>query len=714
MRKFYADFETASAIDLLKVGTVRYASHSSTFVQCLGFTMLGTDYDEPRMEGVFTQKEIESKTSKTRTFLTDIANDPDVVIVAHNAFFDRNIWHYVMHKKLGYPDIPIERWRCTMAKCYKYSLPGSLSKAALALELETQKDLVGQQSMLLLCRPHKTPTYSCDTHLAPFSKPCCDNSYLVEFHTPAHFPTLFEKHYKYCLDDVRAMVELDCKLPDLSFNQQKIWEMDQRLNQRGLLLDIPLVEKAIELVSAYKADLCGEYQDITSMNKKPTQRKDLKKWLEDQDVYVINTKKSTFKPMLATGRLMNNVQRVMEISLASNKSSLAKYLKMEQLASALHILTELIQYHAAHTGRWGGRGVQPQNLPRPSIKDIPMILWCIENCTYEGFKMMYGDKLAEALASALRAMIIARPGHVFNSGDYKQVEARIAAWLTNQEWKLDMYRAGIDTYCKAAEPIVGYPVTPDMVDDRQVGKASELGLGFGGGINAFVNTAKIYGIDLRKIAKPILESATAKELDTAQYCYTFYQKTNDEECVDVSTGMACDVIKQRWRAANPEVTEYWEDLEAAACSAIETPGKRIRAKRVVWYMNGPFLICQLPSKNFIAYFKPELHEDQKGNRYFSWEPNDPKIKRKYSYGGFIFENVVQAVAYDVMSAALVRAEEYGFTPALTVHDEGVFEDWMHSLTLTSETLKEVLEEELPWYDGLPIEVDITRTVRYGK
>lgn len=715
MRKLYLDSETASRADLTDVDTVRYAKHRSTYVQVWGYAMDGGLGRFPD-QGWFTQHDIEHD-PEVRKALTDAANDNDVVFVAHNAFFDRLIWKYHMHKRLGYPDVPIERWRCTMAKAFKYGLPGRLKMLAQFLELETQKDMEGHTSMLALSRPLKKPVYSCHLHMQPHNKPCCEHAVKYDFHTPQHYPQLFAKHYSYCLTDVLAMKEADELIPDLSPRQQRIWQMDQRLNERGVRLDIPLVEKAVNLVGEYRAELTGEYLELTDHTHRPSQRKELAKWLEKQDVDVPNTKKTTLQPLLYGGRVSSDVGRVIEIVLATNKTSLAKYMKMEQLADAQHILTNLIQYHAAHTGRWGGRGVQPQNLPRPTFKDVATILFCIEVCSYDVFKTLYGDRTAEALACALRAMIIARLGMHFKIGDYRQVEARITSWLAGQDWKLNWFAAGVDTYCKAAEPVYGYEVDPSMKTERQTGKACELGLGFGGGIAALVNTARSNGVDLSVIAMPIVESATAAELSTAKYCSDFYYRTN-EETVDTTTALACDIIKQRWRAANPEIVDMWQDIEDAAVAALENPGKGNKyyccGERVHFYVNGPFLICKLPSGNFIAYFKPILHEDTRGNKYFSYKTPDWKIPRKTTYGGSLTENIVQAVAYDIMSWSMVVLEDEGFTPALTVHDEIITEDDDSDTSTTLSKFEEIMRRGFKWTAGLPIDVEVQQATRYGK
>lgn len=713
MEYFFLDFETGSKKDLTKVGAVRYASDRSTYVQCMGFSIRGEF-------GLMTQQEIERRDKN----LVSIASNPNVIFVAHNAFFDRMIWYHIMHKRLGYPDVPLERWRCTMAKAFSHGLPGNLKMAGRILMLENQKDLEGQASMLELCRPLKTKLYKCFVHgyFGGNKKPC-ECAIKVEFHDP-HYPphaAKFEKHYDYCIQDVRAMVELNSLLMDLAPSELELWFIDQRMNEEGVLVDMPSIIAAIDHVQAYKDELVGEYQQITGLTSKPAQRALLKKWLEDQDVDVKDTKKSTFLPMLAEGTLDKDVARVMEISLASNKSSLAKYIKMEQLANSFGIITELCQYHAAHTGRFGGRGFQPQNLPRPVVD--PMVVLDALGLDYDSLKMIY-PKVAEALSSALRSMMISRPGMKFIGGDFAQIESVVLAWLVGDQDKLDRFAsdfaekaaglpASSDAYCRAATPIFGRPITPKEKNERQVGKCSELGLGFEGGIHAFDTTAKGYGIDLRLIATNMLKDATYQELDSAKYTYTKFYLPKHKDGLDEKTGMACDIIKQRWREANPKIVAFWREIEDAATEAVRIKKQVSCANgKLLWFMQGRFLVCRLPSGRRMRYPYPVLKEGRKGDQ-LTYKSNDYKIAGwKSTYGGSLTENIVQAIARDLMRDALIRLAHAGYTPRLTVHDEVLCEVRKDFGSLAE--FRSIMLYCPKWAKGIPINVDCFEGDRYGK
>lgn len=713
MPEAYIDFETCSRADLPAVDTVRYAKHRSTFIHCVGLYFEPEDVNK-KIQRVFNRYDLESKTSLCRQLLTALAEDDDVTFVAHNVFFDRMIWKHVMHKKLGYPDIPLHRWRCTMAKAYKYGLPGSLHRAAVALELVSQKDMEGKQGMLRLAKPLKKKVYSCPIHKAPVSKPCCGNSVEFEFHTPEHFPTDFGRLYSYCIQDVLTMVELDRFLPNLSMQQQRIWMIEQKINERGLQIDFELVEKAIEIVEAYRAEEIGEYRKITDGKHDPSQRKKLLAWLNDEKKLDLpNTKKQTIQPLLLGGRVACDIKRAIELVLSTNKSSLAKYVKMAELCDATHVVYNLIQYHAAHTMRFGGRGIQPQNLPRPTVKDVSLVLWLIEKADYDLFKLFFGERVAEALSSALRSMIIARYKRKFLIGDYKQIEARLTSYFAGQDWKLDWFRNGVDTYCKAAEPIYGYAVDATMTKERQTGKAAELGLGFGGGIAALVRTAKQNGVDLSKIARGIIESATPDEIRKSQYCIDLYYRNNTEDPVDRDTALAAEIIKRRWRDTNPEIVDLWDAMEVASVKALRKPGKSFSCAngKLTWRLEGCFLNLYLPNKAFISYFKPKLHYDDRDEPYWSYATADPKEPRKYVYGGYLTENAIQFAAASIMCSAMVRLDKHGYTLALTVHDEIICEE---PLEAELEHFTKLMEVIPPGFDGLPLDVDSKEATRYGK
>src|ERR1700723_2001841 len=653
--KIYLDFETRSLADLKAVGAAKYAADPSTDVVCVG----AAEKKEPAMLW------------KPGGQLFSWANDPKNIFISHG-IFDQFIWQSVMVKKYGYPEITIERWRCTMAKCYAHGLSGSLKEAAIALKLPIQKDMEGRDNMLSLSKPRKNGT----------------------FWTPQDKPEAFEKLYEYCKTDVEVMRLIDETLQDLTPKEQKIWFIDQRINREGIKVDTVSINRAMELASSDFHKRRNRFTSITGADpENPRQRGKLLKWLNENVLLVQDTQKATFQKHLDTDVAMSDDMRtVLEIAVSANKSSLAKYSKMLERADEKGQIREILQYHGAHTGRWAGRGIQIQNFPRET-KNSDNVLDVLNTEDEELFSIFYKDT-AGALSSMLRKVIIAPSGCTFYGADFSQIEARVLAWLAGQKSKLEAYERGEDLYCQAATSIFGKKVEKSDKAERQVGKVAELALGFGGGIGAFVTMSSAYSVDISPLYESMWKKASPWEKQQAEISYDRFGAAATRE-----VGITADIIKQRWRNANKAIVDNWQRGEEAARMAIRNQGLSVKQLYTVTQLPNTgtrFLQCRLPSGRVFSYLNPSVS----GNT-ISYDA--PKFGSSKTYGGELVENIAQAVSRDIMAEALVRLEE-AYPTAFTVHDELVCIPRIAGEKSFKEFERIMLQVPV-WAKGLPIDVE---------
>lgn len=706
----HLDFETYSEAEIKKVGSKLYSEHPTTEILCLAYKVgkgqtWGLSYLSLPPIGSTPEQ------AKLCT-LYRYAADPSVVFVAHNAFFEQCIWETQMVPR-GFPRIAIDRWKCTMAKAYAHGLPGGLDKACAALDLSARKDKDGYSIMMRFCKPRK-PT---------------KNDPRVRF-TKDNDPDGFAKLVAYCIGDVEAESGLDACLRDLSPSEERLWRIDQRINHTGLYLDMPAVRRAVEHGAEHKIFLDAAFRSATDgAVDNPRSRKALRMWLNANGVAAINTKKSTINGLLASANLPPQITDALKVVIEANKSSLAKYQAMLQRSTPDGLLREAYVFYGAHTGRWTGRGVQLQNLPRVQAAiTVPIVIghWLAHD--YETFAFLYGD-VSNALSAGMRGVIIAPPGYEMFIADYSQIEARLLAYFAGQSDKLQLFAEDKDPYCDTASKLYGYPVTKGMVE-RQSGKTGDLAFGYQGGIGSMVKFSQAYFVDLSKLYAKILASASEEETTLAQSAFEYYlrrhaaSKVAEPPC-SWEVAFVADVLKQRWRKAHPQIVKFWADTQAAAIAAVRT-GEPQTVGPVKWFtyplMDGnraiPYLWCQLPSGRMMGYAYPEAHEDGKdrqGNTKYKlayWGVDDKgNWARVWTYGGSLVENIVQGAARDVMKVAMLRLESK-YPVCLHTHDElAAYVKIGHG---SIKEFEDIMQKPLDWLGGCPIKVEGWTATRYGK
>lgn len=678
------DFETRSEADLKKVGTYEYARHPSTDVLCLAWTIdgLGTDLWHPAF---VDQTPLVAITKRDRALLPkDIlpAPEPDDLLIrvthgelmeAHNAFFERCIWHFVMVPKYGWPSVSPEQWRCSAAKAASFALPRALEDAAAALGLSEQKDMEGHKLMLKLSKPRKP------TNADPNSK---WHQKRVEL----------ERLFDYCRQDVIVEAALSAQLRELPSQELELWQLDQEMNWSGIRCDREMTNAALTIADQARNSASHELDLLTGGDvTKVTARPSFVKWLNANGVEGDSVAKERVDWLL-NQELDPTVERALTIWRRSSKASVKKYQAISRRMSADDDrVRDSVMYWGASTGRWSGRGIQPHNFPRGSGKS-----WTHTACqdilsgSFELMKLIYGEDAAlDVLAEALRGVFVPAEGHEFLVADYSAIEARGTFWIAGHEEGLEVFRAydrgeGPDIYCWQAQDIFKEPIKKDD-PRRQGGKVVVLGCGYQMGAPKLVTYA-----DSMKVTLTLKE---AKKL------------------VD------------GYRDTNWPVVEFWEAIEVAAMEAVRRRGRgrAVRQDRLVWKMLGRFLHCRLPNGRLLSYLDPKIEMAP-----VPWSDTElrPKItfmgmntythqwERCSTYGGKLTENVVQALCRDIMAEAMLRLRNTIYRLVLTVHDEIIAE-----VPKGEGDVKEfqgIMAAQPEWADGFPIEAAGWRDTRFHK
>ena len=588
---------------------------------------------------------------------------------AHNAQFEFAINNSI-GVKYGWPLMQIHQMVCTAAMAYAMGIPGSLEKSAAALGVENQKDMTGSRVMMQLSQPREI-------------KP---DGTIIWWDDP----TKIQKLYAYCKQDVVVEREGGARMLRLSADEKEIWLVDQKINTRGFCVDVRNIDNAIRVVEEERVRLDAEMTAVTSGAVSTcTSTGQLTDWVRWQGYETEGVAKSDILELLDNDKLQPHVRKALLLRQEAAKSSTAKLDSMRLRASSDSRVRGTMQYHGASTGRWAGRGIQPHNFPRGTFKsdEIDAIFKLFSDPQAASLISMFYGKPLQVVSECLRSFIVAAPQHKLVWGDFNAIEARVLAWLAGETTKLNIYRDGGDPYVHAAAKI--YNILLEMVTKAQrgIGKVSDLACGFGGGKGAFQAMAKVYGV-----------------------------KVSDAEA---------EHIKEAWRAAHPNIVNFWYRLERAAMNAVLKPGQTFDAhgttpgRPIKYRTAGSFLWCQLPSKRVICYPYPRVEPittpwgaKKDALTYMGENSLTKKWERQKAYGGLLAENVTQAVARDLLAEALLRLERKSYPVVFHVHDEiicEVPERWSAMGEMGS------IMSELPaWAKDLPVKTECDEGKRYRK
>jgi DNA polymerase len=635
------DFETRSAAKLAgpkAVGHYRYASDPSTSIICMAWAIGWDMAPELWFPGDPIDPAFASWTGPYR---------------AWNAGFERMIWHFQLRREVGLLLPALDRWHDTAAEAARLGLPRKLSEAARVLRVPVQKDMDGHKLMMKYSRPRKRKNHP-DTWW--------------------DLPEDIVRIGQYCGTDVEAERAIAAVMPPL--RERPLWILDQRINDRGIKLDVPLIEAAQTLVTAEADKANARIEELTAGDTDSvTQTAALKLWVNERHPDLMEDfTKNTVAATLALPDLDEGVREVLQLRQAVGRTSLAKWFKATQVIGYKDRARGLLRYHAAHTGRWGGQLLQPQNFPRPTINGVEDLIPDIL-----AGRMPEGQEIGEVLVSLLRSMVIPEHGFRFLSGDYSQIELRKLAWLSGGTY-------GDHPYHRMAAKIFDCDWTDIQKDTYEygIGKNTELGCGFGMGWKKW-----------------------------RDYVYQATGEYPEDEIAQRAVGT--------YRESHPNVLEYWRDCEDAAIGAVLNPNEPFRVNNVTYIQRGQFLWCILPSGRPLAYALPRIV-----NQETPWGAVRPALQymgidtrwggrkwgRVQTYGGHLVENIVQATARDVMATAMLRLEEAGYPVVLTVHDEILCEVPNGHGSL--EEFQELMQTRDPWAATAPIEAECWEGDRWRK
>lgn len=631
------DFETRSAVDLRKTGVYIYADDPSTDVWCMAYAF---DDEEPK---VWTPAD------PIDTRLEDYIVEGGK-LRAFNSSFERVIWNKIMAPRYNWPRTGASQWFCTMAQASAMGLPRALGQVAAVLGVEQQKDKTGQALMMRMARPRRTNP---------------DGSH-VWWDTPDKMAALIS----YCLQDVRTEISVAERLVEMDAQERQVFLLDQRINDRGIMLDRDLLDRVRVLADNSKEDIDAEIARLTKGQVAgATKGVDLVKWLNKYGIGTKSVDKQHVTALLSRSDIHPVIRSVLTLRQDGAKSSTAKLDSMENAAGPDDRMRGLLVYHGAATGRWSGKLVQPQNFPRPvkkqdELNEIIAKLKAGQPVADHGA----GTQIASDL---LRSMLIAKPGHRLLFADYSAIEARVLAWLAGEKTLVETFAGGGDVYKVMAKDIYNKPVDQIDGNERQVGKMAILGCGYGMGGKRFAEQCTTMGI--------------AVDVEEAKRIVSVY------------------------REANSAISGYWRRLEEEFLDNC----------RGVISRRGEFARLPLESGRCLTYHNPRIVERETpwGEKRESVEVDTlNSVTRQWTsqiiWGGLLTENVVQATARDLMAGAMMRLEMAGYPVVMSVHDEIICEVPEGHGSLAE--MISLMTEVPAWAQGCPVAAEGKESLRYEK
>lgn len=640
------DLETYSSVDIRKSGLYKYVQSPDFEILLLAYSFNG----EP-------VRVVDLKAECIPDSVVEALLSGDVIKHAYNAAFE---W-YCLSKYLSVPE-PLKwlpQWRCTQLHGLYLGYPAGLADIGGALKLPQDKKKLNTGKALInyFCKPCR-PTRANGMRTRNY---------------PSHAPEKWQLFKDYCRRDVETEMAVERRLsafpvPD---DVQRQWELDQRINAAGVALDTELIAGAVECSEMINSQLIEEAAQLTGLDN-PKSVKQLKDWLEketSEDISSLN--KETVSALMKTVP-QDKARRVLEIRQELGKTSVTKYAAMQNTICADGRARGLIQFYGANrTGRWAGRLVQVQNLPRTYIETLGMARELVKNRDLFTLKYIYGN-VPDTLSQLIRTAFIPAPGNMFAVADFSAIEARVIAWLAGESWRQEVFATHGKIYEASASQMFHVPIerikkgNPEYAY-RAKGKVAELALGYQGSVGAL----KAMGADKMGLS--------------------------DEELQDIVT---------RWREASPRIRDLWYKLEEAAISAVKfgqpSGVQGLIIDRETDLANGlDFLTIRLPSGRKLYYPHPEIacnEFNKPAVHYWGAEGGTRKWTRLSTYGGKLTENVVQAIARDCLAVTLERLENAGYQTVMHIHDEAVVDTSTERADL--ETLCGIMKQPISWAPGL--------------
>lgn len=625
------DIETYSSVDLTEAGVYPYAEADEFEILLFAYSVNGSPV---RVVDLASGESLPPR-------IKDALTDKNILKTAYNAAFER----VCLSKYLGAWLNP-EEWDCTMVRAARLALPLSLGQCALVLGLAEKKMTEGKALINFFSKP---------------CKPTIRNGQRTR-NLPEHAPDkwlIFKKYNKHDVEVEQAIRRKVVRL-DITETERKAWLLDQRINDRGVLVDMQLANKASMMDDEYRANLVEEAKRITGLEN-PNSVTQLKEWLKAETGLVFPAcDKETVKAMLPR-MTSTRARRVLQIRQELGKTSTAKYKAMLKCACKDNRVRGLFQFYGANrTGRFAGRLLQLQNLPQNHLPDLDDARNLVKYGDLDEVEMVYGN-VPQTLSELIRTAFIAKEGCTYHVCDFSAIEARVIAWLAGEDWVLDVFRKGGDIYCATASQMFHVPVEKHgrNAELRQKGKIATLACGYGGGVNALV----AMGADKMGL--------TETEMD--------------------------EIIKG-WRRANPRIVRLWKHCEQAARYAINTRESTVIEKNIKFEYKWGGMCVTLPSKRQLFY--PRMHVNANDRLEFEGMNQEKKTWGSIeTYSGRITENLVQAIARDCLVETMLRLDAAGYKIVFHIHDETVIEATPDQKL---EDIAAIFGEEIHWAKGLPL------------
>ena len=659
MRHLSIDIETKSSVDIGKAGLYRYAQSPDFEILLIAYKfderpVKILDLTDEKLRGKQgallngRQKEFNGECAE----LCEALRSPRIIKHAYNAAFE---WYCL--NQAGF-ETPLEQWRCTMAHGLYCGYTAGLDATgrAIGLPQDKQKLTAGKALIRYFCVPCK-PTKSNGNRT---------------WNLPKHAPEKWSLFKDYCKQDVVTESEILKRLSlfPMPEEEERLWQMDIRMNAFGVRVDGELIQGALEIDSESAGRLEEEARSLTGLGN-PNSAAQLLPWLRANGLELENLQKATVAEALGREGLPEKVRRVLEIRQQLGKTSIKKYVAMEAAMGMDGRVRGLTQYYGANrTGRWAGRLVQMQNLPRNYLKTLDSARNLVKQGNYAGVRMIYGN-VPDTLSQLIRTAFIPSEGNKFVVADFSAIEARVIAWLAGEQWVNEVFATHGKIYEATASQMFHVPIERIVKGNpeyalRQKGKVATLALGYQGGTNALIAMGAL-GMGLA-----------------------------EEELPD---------IVQRWRGANPRIRDLWYAVEEAALAAMQTAQPQA-IHGLIFAMEGDlvygqnFLTIQLPAGRKLFYPKPFLKENQFGRlaiHYYTVGQQTRKWEVASTYGGKLTENIVQAIARDCLAETLRRIDARGLQVVFHVHDEVIIDA---PPDVTVDEICALMAEPIPWAPGL--------------
>ena len=643
----FIDVETYSSVDIKESGAYKYIEPPDFEILIIGYAL-----DDGPVKIVDLAQGEEMPEEFEEALL-----DPDCVKVAHNAVFER-----LSFKRIGY-NVPAEQWYCTSVKAAYCGLPLSLDGVSKALNLTDKKLDTGKALIKYFSCPCKATRVNG----------------MRTRNYPEHAPEKWEMYKEYNKYDVLAEREIFKRLeayiiPDI---ERKMYVLDQNINDRGILVDMELAESAIAVDNTYTSILTQHAQQLTGLEN-PNSPAQIRQWIEKATGCVVTSlSKETMPDLMKEFADYPDVIELLDIRKKLSKTSIKKYYAMLNCAMKDHRVRGTFQFYGANrTGRWAGRLLQLQNLSKNHVSHIEVPRELIRARDWESVEMMYDD-VADILSQLVRTALIASPGKVFSVADFSAIEARVISWLANEKWRMDVFRGDGKIYEATGAKMFNVPISAITKGSvlRDKSKISELALGYEGSLGAL--------------------------------------KRMGGERMGLSDTEMMSLVR-KWRSANPAIVDMWKEIDEASKEAVRYQRPvSCTCRNIIFDCNGEFMTIQLPSGRKLFYYGPKFKDKKIGHstmptRVLCYQGVVQETKQWGeidTYGGKLTENIVQAIARDLLGDAMLRMQDEGYEIVASVHDEVIVEVPEINAKDHYNRLVEIMSTPPQWAEDLPLNAD---------